>query len=170
MAAADKTTPKAEGEPAKRGGRKRMLLLALPLLLAGIGAGLWFSGILPRMLGKHPAAAHAAKAVAAAVEKPAVYVDLPDIIANLNTPPRNPSFVKLSAKLEVEGAKDKELVLKAMPRIQDLFTTYLRDMRPQELRGSMGTYRLREELINRASIAAAPARILDVLFTQMIVQ
>jgi flagellar FliL protein len=43
-------------------------------------------------------------------------------------------------------------------------------MRPEELRGAEGTYRLREELIARADIAAAPARVANVLFTEMLVQ
>jgi flagellar protein FliL len=43
-------------------------------------------------------------------------------------------------------------------------------MRPEELRGSAGSYRLREELLSRANLAAAPARITDVLFTQMLIQ
>ena len=43
-------------------------------------------------------------------------------------------------------------------RVVDLFQTYLREMRPDELRGSAGTYRLREELIARASLAAAARR------------
>jgi len=34
------------GAPVK-GGKKKLILLALPLLLIGGGAGLWFSGILP---------------------------------------------------------------------------------------------------------------------------
>ena len=63
-----------------------------------------------------------------------------------------------------------ERVKLVMPRLQDLFQTYLREMRPEELRGSAGTYRLREELIGRANLAAAPARISDVLFIQMMIQ
>ena len=43
-------------------------------------------------------------------------------------------------------------------------------MRPEELRGSAGTYRLREELITRANIAVAPAHVVDVLFTELLVQ
>jgi flagellar FliL protein len=58
----------------------------------------------------------------------------------------------------------------AMPRLQDIFQTYLREMRPEELRGSAGTYRLREELLVRANAAVAPARVSDVLFTQLLVQ
>ena len=58
----------------------------------------------------------------------------------------------------------------AMPRIIDLFQSYLREMRPEELRGTAGTYRLREELIARASLAAPGAQVRDVLFTELLVQ
>jgi flagellar FliL protein len=43
-------------------------------------------------------------------------------------------------------------------------------MRPEELRGSMGTYRLREELLARVNLAVAPARVTDVLFLEILVQ
>ena len=52
----------------------------------------------------------------------------------------------------------------------DLFTVYLREIRPEELRGSAGTHRLREELIARANIAAHPARVTDVLFQEILMQ
>jgi len=78
--------------------------------------------------------------------------------------------VKLLARLEISRQEDVEKVKAAMPRLQDLFQTYLREMRPEELRGSGGTYRLREELIGRANLATAPVRISDVLFTQMLIQ
>ena len=57
-----------------------------------------------------------------------------------------------------------------MPRLQDLFQTYLREMHPDELRGAAGTYRLREELIARANVAARAGEGQDVLFTEMLVQ
>jgi flagellar FliL protein len=46
----------------------------------------------------------------------------------------------------------------------------MREMHPEELHGAAGTYRLREELIARANVAAAPARVKDVLFTELLVQ
>jgi flagellar FliL protein len=76
----------------------------------------------------------------------------------------------LVARIEVARPEDADRVRQSMPRLQDLFQTYLREMRPEELRGSAGVYRLREELIARADAAAAPARISDVLFTQMLIQ
>jgi len=154
--------------PPKKGGKK-MLLLAIPVVLIAIGAGLWFSGILPGLLGSKkkvdPTQVSAAKLAA-----PVVYLDVPEIITNLNVPGRRQSYLKLHAKLELGGAEDTAPVTAAMPRILDLFQTYLRDMRPEELRGSEGSYRLREELVGRASVAAAPAHVQDVLFEEFIIQ
>lgn len=157
----------AEPEPTKGvGKRKLMLLAAAPVALAGIGAGLWFTGVLPGLLGL----GHTDTKDAAAKPVVPLYVDLPEIIANLNSNPHRPNYMKLTARLEVTSPAEVERVKAAMPRLQDLFQTYLREMRPEELRGSAGIYRLREELIGRANLAAAPARVTDVLFTQMLIQ
>jgi flagellar protein FliL len=170
----------AEATPGKKGGKKKLIILvALVLVLAGAGAGLWFGGILPPLLGMGPKADAAeeaggqgeARATAKPPAAPApVFMDLPEIIANLNAGPRRNSFIKLRPKLELARAEDEAIVRAAMPRLMDLFQSYLREMRPEELRGSAGTYRLREELLARANIAVAPARVVDVLFPEMIVQ
>jgi flagellar FliL protein len=142
-------------------------MLAAPVLLIAILAGLWFSGIGPRLLGlKHdePAQKEA--------EKPSapVFVDLPDMIANLAGPSNKPSYIKLQARLEVARPEDADKIKQDMPRLQDIFQTYLREMRPEELRGSPGIYRLREELLGRANVAVAPVKVNDVLFTQLLIQ
>jgi flagellar protein FliL len=189
--------PAPEGaapEEGKKKGKKKLVLLGAPLLLVALLAGLWFSGILPGMLGmggeKKEAAehgehggehgaehgghgekgGHAEKAEVKPAAGAPVYAEMPEIIANLDAGPRRASFVKMKPKLELAKAADQAAVSANMPRLLDLFTTYLREMRPDELRGSAGTYRLREELIARANIVLAPARVQDVLFTEMIVQ
>jgi flagellar FliL protein len=98
-----------------------------------------------------------------------VFVDLPDMISNLASPPNKPSYLKLQARLEISKQEDVE-VRQAMPRLQDMFQTYLREMRPEELRSSAGIYRMREELLGRANVALAPVRVNDVLFTQLLIQ
>jgi flagellar protein FliL len=158
----------AEPETPKPGGGKRkLIIMAAPIVLLGVGAGLWFTGTLPRLLGMDHAAQEAAEAA-----KPLtpIYIDLPEMIANLNSNPQRPSYVKITARVEVMKADDAEKVKAALPKLQDLFLTYIREMRPEELRGSAGTYRLREELLARANLAATPARVTDVLFTQMLIQ
>jgi flagellar protein FliL len=166
---AEDPAPEADAAPPekKSGGKKKLILLAAPVLLIGILAGLWFSGVGPRLLGiKHN---EAEKQEAARPSMP-VFVDLPDMIANLNSPTNKPSYIKLQARLEVAQSEDAEKVKQEMPRLQDIFQTYLREMRPEELRGSPGIYRLREELLGRANVAVAPVKVNDVLFTQLLIQ
>ena len=159
------------------GGRRKLLLLAVPAVLLAGGAGAWFSGLLggasggghaeaaPQEGGAHGGTQEAAPPAGTAV----TYLDMPEILSNLNAPGRRGTFIRLRSKLELARPEDMEAARQAMPRLLDLFQTYLREMRPEELRGSIGTHRLREELIARANIAAAPARVNDVLFTEILV-
>ncbi len=161
------------------GGKKKLILIAVSLLLCGIGAGLWFSGILPPLLGMGPPPPAATDAAPQAeAPRPPAFFDMPEIIANLNATGRRAVYLKLRSKLEITRAEDAAAIQLAMPRLLDLFQTHLREMRPEELRGSAGTQRLREELVARANIAVAPPagstqaapRIVDVLFVEMLVQ
>lgn len=166
-----------EGAP-KRGRKKLLVLLAVPLLLAALGGGLWASGLLGGLLGGAPPPAAEAQeggsadtASAPPVPRPPpVFLDMPDVVANLNSNARRASFIKVRSKLELARAEDAAAVQAAMPRLLDLFTTYLREIRPEELRGSAGTWRLREELLARANVAVAPARVTDVLFLEILQQ
>lgn len=148
--------------------KKKVLFVALPLLLVGAGAGGWFSGLFPRLLHGDQ---HDAKAPGeAASARTPTYIEMPEIIANLNTGARRAAFIKLKARLELAKAEDASVIQSAMPRILDLFQTYLREMRPEEMRSSASTYRLREELLSRTNIAGSPAKVVSVLFTELIVQ
>ncbi|MEI7713930.1 MAG: flagellar basal body-associated FliL family protein [Rhodospirillales bacterium] len=163
-----KAKPNPDDAPPAKSGKRKLILFAAPvLLLLGGGGGLWFTGILPEMLGMKHEEHHEGAAHVATVP---VFVDMPDIVANLNGDPRRPSYLKLQSRLEVTKAEDAEKIKLAMPRLLDMFQTYLREMRPDELRGSAGTYRLREELIARANVAVQPVKVVDVLFTQMLIQ
>lgn len=167
MSNADNDAPeKSDDPPPKKSRRKLILIAAAVVVLLAAAAGLWFTGILPRLLGmeKPKEAAGEAKPVLPS------YVDVPEMVANLNGNSHKPSYIKLAARIEVPRPEDVEKVKAALPRIQDVMQTYLREMRPEELRGSAGTYRLREELLARANTAVAPAKVSDVLFTQMLVQ
>ena len=182
MTAAAPTAAEGEGEggASKRGRKKLVLLVAVPLLLGGIGAGLWFSGLLKGLVGGKPPDATTGEVASGAQQAglqappaprpPPVFLDMPEIIANLNVGNRRTAFIKLRSKLELARTEDRAAVEAAMPRLQDLFTTYLREIRPEELRGSAGTWRLREELLARANVAVAPARVVDVLFLEMLQQ
>jgi hypothetical protein len=83
-------------EPKKATDRRKLIILAAPVVLVGVGAGLWFTGVLPHLLGMQHAEATAEQSAPTPI-----YVDLPELIANLNSNPQRPSYVKVTARLEV---------------------------------------------------------------------
>ena len=162
----------------KSGGKKKLLIPLLAALVLAAGAGGWFSGIIPKVLGKEHAPEHAERAEntekaqdgkAEAARAP-IFMDLPDIVANLNTGNRRAAYVKLKAKLELTKPEDQPVLTAAKPPVGVRFEGSLRGLVRRELRGTAGTYRLREELLARTNLAAPPARVVAVLFTEMIVQ
>jgi flagellar FliL protein len=159
--------PEAEGaSEAKSGGKKKLIIIAGAAvgLLIVVGAGLYFTGILNRLTG------HRDVAVEAPPPKPLIFFDLPDFLVNLNNAGKKASFLKLSISLELEKQEDVPKLQAVLPRIVDNFQIYLRELRVEDLRGSGGIYRLREELLSRVNAAVAPVKVADVLFKEMLVQ
>jgi flagellar FliL protein len=157
----DDTTDDASDslEPKESGGRRKMIIVAAAIALPAIGAGLWFSGVLPRLLGIQDAE-HSTEQVGSPS-----YVDLPEMITNLRSSKQKPEYIKLTVRLQVMNQKDVERLKAVMPRLQDLVLTHIREMTSVELHRSVVIHRLREEIITHANLAAAPARITDVQLT-----
>lgn len=154
-----------ELEARRFGGKKIVLFIVLPLfIIAAAAVAVIFSGAADGLLGRGE---HAEKAAAA---KPAVFFDMPELLVNLNTGGRRVSFLKLSIALELTDPADVPKVQLLMPRLIDSFQVYLRELRLEDLRGSAGVYRLREDLLARVNDTAKPVKIKDVLFKEMLVQ
>src|SRR5262249_52964274 len=150
------------------GNRKLLIASAAALfaVLAGSGAGLYFF-----MLSAPEADAGTRTAEAAPVTPPQVaFYDVPDIITNLQSSDGNPVYLKLSTSLELDNAEEKAGLAAVMPRVVDQFQGYLRELRIDDLKGSAGVIRLKEELLRRINVAAAPYRVRDVLLKEMLVQ
>ncbi|MGF7177752.1 flagellar basal body-associated FliL family protein [Azospirillum doebereinerae] len=167
----------SDGLPRKKfSGKKLVLFVILPLvLLIGAGAGVYFSGLLDSLLGKN------AEEHAAAEEHPAepaqpdphaapIFYDLPDMLVNLNSAGKRPAFLKIKISIQVSKPEDVPAIEHVLPRIIDNFQVYLRELRLEDLRGSAGMYRLRQELLLRITAAAHPVKVKDVLFKEMLVQ
>jgi flagellar FliL protein len=103
--------------------------------------------------------------------KPAVFVDLPEVLVNLsNTGADRTQYLKVKVVLELSDALLMQQIQPVMPRIMDTFQTYLRELRPTDLDGSAGLYRLKEELTRRVNTAIAPNKVNAVLFKEIVVQ
>lgn len=171
-----------EGEsldpPKKKLSKKMLIIIAavgVVLLLGGIGAGLFFTGI----IGGHSdeAAGKAADAELAAEDEAVehevgvpTFLPLGDILVNLSGGGKRPNFLKIKVSLELADEKDVATLEALRPRIIDHFQIYLRELRIEDLRGSAGLYRLREELLLRVTEVVRPVRVRNVLFQEMLVQ
>lgn len=154
----------------KKPSRKKLLMIALPILiLGGGGAGVWFSGVADSLLGKEKTV-EVAEEHGEEAARGTVYFELPQMLVNLSTSGRRTSFLKIVVSLELASESDKASLEESLPRIIDNFQVYLRELRVEDLRGSAGLYRLREELLFRVNSAVSPARVTDVLFKEMLVQ
>jgi flagellar protein FliL len=103
--------------------------------------------------------------------KPVAFIDLPDVLVNLSGMGNDrPQYLKVKIVLEVPDQALVQQVQTVMPRVMDAFQTYLRELRPTDLEGSAGLYRLREELTRRVNLAVEPRRINAVLFKEIIIQ
>jgi flagellar protein FliL len=164
-AAADDEEAGADGEPSGQPKRKlplKLIIIAAAglVVLAGGGTGAYFlfAG------GKDGVAA-------AAPVKPPTFVDVPEVLVNLSTVGADRTqYLKVKIVLEIPDAALSPQIESTMPRVMDAFQTYLRELRPTDLDGSAGLYRLKEELTRRVNTAIAPARITAVLFKEIVVQ
>ncbi|HET7192795.1 MAG TPA: flagellar basal body-associated FliL family protein [Pseudolabrys sp.] len=169
---AEDEKPEGDGEEAASTSKfKFKLKLKLPplkwmiiggagfLALAGGGGGAYYFFKAP---------AHKEATVAA---KPATFVDLPDVLVNLSTAGGDRTqYLKVKVVLELPDQSLVPQIQPLMPRVMDAFQTYLRELRPTDLDGSAGLYRLKEELTRRVNAAVAPNHITAVLFKEIVVQ
>lgn len=109
------------------------------------------------------------EAAAAEAAKP-VYYELPEFLVNLNSNTNRVSFLKMSVTLELKNTETVALMEANKPRIQDAFNTYLRELRPSDIQGSEGIYRLRTELLARLNSTIEEGAVKDILFGEIIVQ
>ena len=155
----------AEGEGAKPAARKlplKLIIIGATALLVlgggGTGAYLFFGKKAPPVSQ-------------AAVAKPPVFLDLPDTLVNLaNANAERAQYLKVKIVLELSDQTMVAQVQPVLPRVMDAFQTYLRELRPTDLDGSAGLYRLKEELTRRVNASIAPSRVNAVLFKEIVVQ
>jgi flagellar FliL protein len=162
---------------APKSKKKLIIIAAAVLLVAGGGGGY--------LMMRKPAAAsdaHAAPAAdahggggghgEAAPKIGVAFLEVRDLIVNLTPEPgqQKISYLKLKVALELKNGQVEAEVKPLLPRVEDTFQTYMRELRASDIAGSAGLYRLREELLRRVNVAIHPAKAEAVLFKDVVVQ
>jgi len=169
----DGENAEATGEGAPKKGfkcflTKKILMIAVPalVLVLGGGGGAGYFFLLKPHDGEKTKVAEAPPLTPPEV----AFSDVPDILVNIQSSDGTPAYLKLSLSLEMDNELEKTGMTALMPRLVDQFQSYLRELRVEDLKGSEGPLRLKEELLRRVNAAAAPYKVRDVLLKQMIVQ
>lgn len=160
MAKTTRGAEKAEKVAAPKRSKLKLAggALALALLIGGV---VWFA--LGR--GGHAAATSPER-------KPVAFVDIKEMTVNLASEPNQerPRYLRLKIALEVKDPKLVSEVQPLLPRVEDIFQVFVRELRASDLEGSGGVHRLREELLRRVNLAVAPSKVDAVLFKEVVVQ
>lgn len=98
-----------------------------------------------------------------------LFYTMPNVVVNMQTADGRPTFLKLKLTLEVADQDTADLLAPNMPRLQDMFQTFLRELRPEDLQGSQGSYQLRMEILRRVNLVIAPAKVNAVLIEEMLI-
>jgi flagellar FliL protein len=140
-----------------------IVLMVVALMALGGGAAAYFF-----FFNHHGEDTHVE---AAPAPKPPVFVEVPDMLVNLSAAPgERVQYLRVKVVLEVKDDKQAEAIKPSMPRVTDIFQTYLRELRTSDLAGSAGLFRLKEELTRRVNLAVAPTPVAAVLFKEIVVQ
>jgi flagellar FliL protein len=184
----DESAEAIEGEGGEEGGKKKLPLrliiigaAAAVLVLGGGGTAAFL------LLAPKPDAAHAHK-----TDKPkkddkkdakddktapqikdgpdgVVYFTMPDVVVNMQTADGKPTFLKLKLTFEVPDHATADAMTPETPRMKDMFQTFLRELRPEDLQGSQGSFQLRMEILRRVNLVIAPAKVNAVLIEEMLI-
>ena len=159
-----------EATPRQSGmsGKKIVLFFIVPLLLVlGIVAGIFLTGLPSTLMG---GGSDSQASESKTQTGGSVFYDMPTMLVNLNTDGQQQTFLKLTVTLELASGQGKKRVKQITPRLQDSIQVYLRQLRTEDLQGSAGMQRLREELLRRVRASADGVKVRNVLFEEMLVQ
>lgn len=182
----------AEGEggaKAKPKGKKKLIIIgaaALLVLGGGGGGAAWFLMGSDKPAAKSAEGEHGEEA-AAEEEAPAEgegggehgggekgkggnYLDVPPLVVNLRSADGSARFLKVHFVLVPGTASSVDKLTEKLPLLIDAYQPFLRELRPEDLNGSGAVYRVKEELLVRATQTLGPNQVKDVLIQDLIQQ
>lgn len=153
-----------------KGGSKTFLIIGIVLLLI-VGGALAFLFLTPAgkaLLGKE-APAHEAEEEKYDIHN-ITFTALPEILLNLRSSDGRQVFLKVTFVIESGNPKIGEKIDKLKPMLVDQYQTYLRELDIDDLKGSAGIERIRQELVSRTNSLLEPEKINNVLFKELLIQ
>ena len=143
--------------------RKRVMILLLPLLIViGISVGIYFSmnnsydslGVDYKIIQYNKDNA----------EDITAFYDLPEIKTFVKGK-HGSHELRLKVNLELSSIEDLKVIEVLSPKLSDSIISHIIELTVDEIDGSVGLYWLKEELLYRLNLTAAPVKIKNINFS-----
>ena len=158
-------TAESTDDEKKSGGKSKLIMVAgLVALLAGGGGGFFYYK-----------KSQQSDAETVPVKKEVGFIEIKDMLigaagASMEQALERPRFFRVRIVLELSDSRQVPAVQAVLPRIEDIFQTYLRELQPADIEGSANIFRLKEELLRRVNMAVQPNKVDAILFKELLVQ
>lgn len=98
------------------------------------------------------------------------YVDVPAFMVNLRSPDGQARFLKLHFMIVPGDGVAPDTLKAKLPLVMDSFQPFLRELRPEDLAGSAAVFRIKEEMMVRATATLGDGQIKDILIQDLVQQ
>lgn len=154
----------------KEVNKKKILLFILPALIAiGLAVGLYHTfessfndvkGLPYNVLEQNNGEK----------KQSLVFYDLPEISATVKSSNGENSIANFKISIELTNIEDVKKIETLLPRFYDIILAHTQNLHAEEISGSEGLYWLKQELLYRINLAAAPIKIENINFKSFDIQ
>lgn len=170
----EKENAPSEATAPQGGGMMKFIIIGIIVLLIVVAAGLFFTPLGASLLG-HPEPAKAEEKKTEETPETldatkVAFTTLPEILLNLRNASGKSSFLKVSFVVQSPTEEVSKKVEKLKPILVDQFQEYLRGLDVEDMAGSAGLQRVRNELLIRTNNILAPDKASDILIGSFLIQ
>ena len=152
--------------PGSKLSRKKLLLIVVPVV-AAIGIFGFYYTSQQSQKDQAPAnysiVRHAAEN-GKETDSYTIFYDLPEVDVRLRNVPGKDQVVKIKLSIELSKMEDITIIEALSAKLTDAVIAHTIELMPEEIDGSEGIYWLREELLYRMNLIAAPVKISNLNF------
>ena len=143
--------------------RKKLMILLIPVaIIIGLSVGLYFA--LNSKLDSHSGEFNIVQYNKDSNEGATIFYDLPEIKANVKGKNRLHKL-RLKINLELSAVDDMPVIQAMSARLINVVLGHVIELYIEEVEGSAGLYWLKEELLYRFNLVAAPVKIKNINFS-----
>jgi len=150
---------------------KAVILGAIVVVQTLLAIGLTQFVILPRM-GVQGAdmSEQRAEEIADAVMDPGTIVGLEEIIVTLDSDPRQPRYLRINVSLEIRDSSQAERAAARIPQLRDIVIMILSGKSAADIGSPEGRSALRDEIFRDVSAQLPESAMMNVFFSDLVVQ